>query len=215
MSFQRGYVSSDGLNFNEKERIVIYLLFFVHCDFIVIGHLGSNAKLVPCDQSTDDAADGDDESSFLSLTYFNLNFVNKKDLEVMNSDAAVFVNLAESGDLEAMKEMLEKVGKDEAEKLINAKDFDNYTALHAAAFHNQADIVKFLLENGQNVIDVNDVDNDDITPLMKAAIRGHTEVVKILVEMGADITHAAKNDVTAAFLAAGEGRVETLEYLIR
>ena len=59
------------------------------------------------------------------------------------------------------------------------------TPLHSAAFYGHIDVVRQLLEQGEN-IEARRSDNGS-TPFHIAARRGHTEVVGLLLEMGANI----------------------------
>jgi len=51
-------------------------------------------------------------------------------------------------------------------------------------------------------------------PVMEGSVRGHYYVVKYLIENGADINSTGVTGVNAAWLAAGEGRLDVLKYLI-
>ena len=168
--------------------------------FIWLGQLGGPASLIPCDYN------GTEDNYAHRISYFNLQFLQKKELEIMEGDIALSIVHAENGDLESLKAML-----DVDKELLYGKDWDDYTVLHAAAFEGQTDVVQYLLGKGA---DANEVDSDGITALMKAAVRGHIDVVKVLVEAGADIDATGNSDITAAWLAAGEGQHEVLKYLV-
>ena len=56
------------------------------------------------------------------------------------------------------------------------------TALHMAASHNQAEIVKMLIDSGANL---RCKDEEDSTPLHAAAAEGNLKIVRMLFEAGA------------------------------
>jgi ankyrin repeat protein len=61
--------------------------------------------------------------------------------------------------------------------VVNARDNDGDTPLHAAALRGQKDIVEILLAHGA---DVNAIDKTGRTPLNEAARRGHKGIVDLL-----------------------------------
>jgi ankyrin repeat protein len=62
------------------------------------------------------------------------------------------------------------------------------TALHLAAQHGRLDVVKWLIENGADVM-AKDMELNG-SPIIFAAIGGHPEVVRALVEGGANVDEA-------------------------
>ncbi|HWV99756.1 MAG TPA: ankyrin repeat domain-containing protein [Candidatus Acidoferrum sp.] len=86
---------------------------------------------------------------------------------------------AESGDLATVQDLIEQ---DPA--LVGAKDWDNLTPLHLAAFHGHKDVVEFLLAHAA---EVNAKTTAGVTPLHMAAQIGSQEVIEVLLAHGADI----------------------------
>ena len=69
-------------------------------------------------------------------------------------------------------------------KSINLKQFDGKTALHMAVILRSSENVRFILENGGLI---EEVDDEGRTPLIHAIESENAPVVKILIENGADI----------------------------
>lgn len=60
--------------------------------------------------------------------------------------------------------------------------------LHMAAEAGRVDFVKFLLENTDKDIDINEQDDEGSTSLHIAAKKGHKDIVQLLLKNGADVT---------------------------
>ncbi|XP_032676834.1 ankyrin repeat domain-containing protein 50 isoform X2 [Odontomachus brunneus] len=82
--------------------------------------------------------------------------------------------------------------------MVDCADWDQRTALRAAAWGGHEDIVKTLLQHGA---DVNRTDDEGRTALIAAAYMGHSEIVEHLLDFGAKIDHA-DNDGRAALSVA-------------
>jgi hypothetical protein len=68
--------------------------------------------------------------------------------------------------------------------IINLQDFTGQTTLMKAAWDNNLEIVKLLLERGANV---NLQRSSGETALMDAVVKNNIEIIKLLIEHGADI----------------------------
>lgn len=86
---------------------------------------------------------------------------------------------AEKGSIECMKYLL-SLGEDINRKSLAYKE----TALAAAAFSNQPEMVKFLLEHGAKM----DISKSKTNPLFSAIYARSAECVKILLDAGIDVT---------------------------
>lgn len=83
--------------------------------------------------------------------------------------------------------------------MVDCADWDQRTALRAAAWGGHEDIVKALLQHGA---DVNRTDDEGRTALIAAAYMGHSEIVEHLLDFGAEIDHADNDGRTALSVAA-------------
>src|SRR5882672_896012 len=83
---------------------------------------------------------------------------------------------AEQGDKTGVRKLLE-TGVD-----INAAQVDGTTALHWAAYHDDAEMVALLVRAGANV---NAVNRYGLPPLAQACTNGNAAIVKLLLDAGA------------------------------
>lgn len=115
---------------------------------------------------------------------------------------AAFVRAVESGDLQKVKELLDK-GVD-----VNASYAGSDTVLHRAVDGRRADIVSLLVEHGA---DVNARGEHGKTPL-HLAVWECVELVKILLEAGADVN--ARDDEGAQPIHCTTGDMSVLRLLV-
>ena len=106
-----------------------------------------------------------------------------------------------------------------AKLLPSASTLDRHRALSLAAQHGHADIVRLLLDAGENPDRTNPESNHPhTTPLHQAALGGHADVVRLMIERGAQLdikdkiyhatplgwaTHNAQTEVATLLRAAG------------
>jgi ankyrin repeat protein/L-ascorbate metabolism protein UlaG (beta-lactamase superfamily) len=115
-------------------------------------------------------------------------------------------NAARRGTLSIVKLHLEH-GVD-----VNAMDQHGWTPLIGAAFAN-ADVVKFLLDNGAKV---NTGKSEEMywTALLGAVRRGSPDMVKMLVEKGADVNAVNEEGMLPLHAAVGRGDRDIVETLV-
>ncbi|KAF3909902.1 Tankyrase-1 [Orbilia brochopaga] len=77
--------------------------------------------------------------------------------------------------------------------LVNAKDENGYTPIHAAASYGHLDLLRTLIREHGGDVNVRDDDGD--TPLFTAE---SVVVARCLIELGADFAHENDSGVTAA-----------------
>jgi len=105
--------------------------------------------------------------------------------------------------------------KDVERLLPGADEKSRHAALALAAQHGQAEVVRVLLETGENPNRFNpEGHHAHSTPLHQAALVGHLEVVRLLVERGARLDVEDKiYQATPLGWAEHGGQKETAEYL--
>src|SRR5579859_7092876 len=86
---------------------------------------------------------------------------------------------AEGGDLATVQSL---VNSDR--HLVEAKDWENLTPLHLAAFHGHKDVAEFLISQGASV---NAKTTSAVTPLHMAAQIGSQDVAQLLLDHKAEI----------------------------
>ncbi|XP_033732382.1 uncharacterized protein LOC117321879 isoform X2 [Pecten maximus] len=116
-------------------------------------------------------------------------------------------NPAYEGDLEKIIFMIVD-GFDPNEKY---EDFDNQTALHAAAIGGSLPIVHLLIQAGASI---HRIDKEMKTPLMYAAENNHINIVQYFLKMDADVTLRAEDGMTVLHYAAKAGHVGVLKLLL-
>jgi ankyrin repeat protein len=97
---------------------------------------------------------------------------------------------------------------------VNSKDITGSTALHWAAFTNDAEVAKILLSHGA---EIEAKDSTQQTPLMVAATRGSLSVMRVLIAANANTEARNSFGETVVFLAAARtepsDRAATLDLL--
>jgi ankyrin repeat protein len=96
---------------------------------------------------------------------------------------------------------------------IDGPQGDGSTALHWAAFNDDAELVKILLGSGANVRATTRM--GAITPLFMACTNGNAAIIELLLKAGADANSVKANGTTALMLAASSGSVDAVEALLR
>eukprot|EP01130_Rhizamoeba_saxonica_P014344 TRINITY_DN6260_c0_g1_i1.p1 TRINITY_DN6260_c0_g1~~TRINITY_DN6260_c0_g1_i1.p1 ORF type:complete len:1214 (-),score=247.54 TRINITY_DN6260_c0_g1_i1:28-3669(-) len=98
------------------------------------------------------------------------------------------------------------------EKIEYLTDSNKWTALHYAAYHAHKEIVELFIEN--NVF-LEPETTDSSVPLHLAAMRGNLECIKALVDSSeVSLNRKDKNHNTALLLAARNGHLEVVSYLV-
>jgi ankyrin repeat protein len=111
----------------------------------------------------------------------------------------------QSGDKQAVQALLKKKAD------VNASQTDGATALHWAAYLEDAETTSLLIRAGANVDARN---NYGITPLALAATNGNAVVIEHLLKAGANPNGAVRSGETPLMLAARSGKVEAVKALL-
>lgn len=128
----------------------------------------------------------------------------------------------EKGDVDLLKTALECTKAKEAfVSAIKAVSIRKRSPLITAVKHDHVDVLKFMLKDYKDVINIEQVSTimidkksiEDAPPLWTAATMGHFEIVKVLVDNGADINHTTKTNSTPIRGAAYDGHTQIVEYL--
>jgi ankyrin repeat protein len=125
-------------------------------------------------------------------------------------EAAPELDVFESAALGVVERLQQLVDEDPGKAL--ARSADDATALHFAAFFNQPECVRILLEHGADVHAVSPTFGN-VTPLHSAAAADSLEIVRRLVEHGADVNARQDGGFTALDAAVQNGNDELRRYL--
>lgn len=110
------------------------------------------------------------------------------------------------GDRVAVRELLDQGVE------VNAPQGDGSTALHWAAYRDDAELVALLLDAGADIGATTRL--GELTPLFMAAKNGNAEIVRLLLEAGASATATNTNGTSPLMLAAASGDVPTIAVLL-
>lgn len=125
-----------------------------------------------------------------------LDIENWSENEIQRDPGKQLLLYAENNKLEPLEKLL-----DSQPKLISYKDNDGYTALHRAAYSNNLEIVKSLIEHGANLEARTEM---GWTPLHSAGYWNNVEVVNYLLNNGSNINALTNSGQTALHLAASQ-----------
>ena len=118
----------------------------------------------------------------------------------------------QQGNLEQVKIILEKLDKLEREAVLTTADANTALPLHWAALNGRTDIVRLLISCGSNV---NALAGDQQAPALHWAIcKGHLPAIAALIDCGADWRLSDKQGYNAVHIAAQNGQMMALLYLI-
>ncbi|RYG67307.1 hypothetical protein EON64_07725, partial [archaeon] len=196
---QSGYVlTEDGNKYCLKR--VGDTASIVKCD---LGYSAVNLQCRPPDlYSILNARNG----CIMMLLFCLILVASKDDIELMSSDGARLITAAMDNDLPSVQAFLSK------DVSINARDWDNTTALMAAASKGHEEMVRFLVNRGA---DVHLRDKNNLTALSEAALVGHMGIITLLASKGAGMDVRAATGATPLWLAASEGRAEVVRFLLK
>jgi uncharacterized protein len=119
--------------------------------------------------------------------------------------AAPLVDAVKQKDMATVRALLQKRVD------VNAPEGDGATALHWAAYQDDAEMVDLLIASGAKVNVANDL---AITPLYLASANGNAVIVNRLLEAGANPNAASETGVTPLMEAARSGNVRVVRALL-
>jgi ankyrin repeat protein len=112
---------------------------------------------------------------------------------------------AEQGDLNAVQSLVQRAD-------VNAAQGDGMTALHWAAYRENVEMARVLIQAGANVNAANRL--KAVTPLLIASNAGNAVLIDLLLKSGADANLANALGTTPLMLAAASGKVEAVKALL-
>jgi uncharacterized protein len=121
------------------------------------------------------------------------------------SKASEVADAMKRGDKQAVAALLKKKAD------VNALQSDGATALHWAAYLEDAEATAMLIRAGANV---NATNNYGVTPLILAATNGNAPIINQLLLAGVDPNVTVRAGETALMLAARSGKVEAVRALL-
>jgi ankyrin repeat protein len=121
------------------------------------------------------------------------------------AERATLADAAERRDQAGVRALL-KGGVD-----VNAPQIDGTTALHWAAYYEDAETAALLVKAGANV---NAANRYGVAPLALACTNGNAAVVRLLLDAGADASATMKGGETVLMLAARSGSVDAVKALL-
>ncbi|XP_033973215.1 LOW QUALITY PROTEIN: receptor-interacting serine/threonine-protein kinase 4 [Trematomus bernacchii] len=144
---------------------------------------------------------GNEEAvKFLLLNNANPNFANAR--------GSTPLHLATEKHLKSLAELL--LGRRSTN--INAKDEDQYTALHWAAQIGDEAITRLLLDRGAAI---NETDGQGRTPAHVACQHGQENVIRVLLSRGVDVRIRGKDNWTALHFASWQGHLGIVKLLVK
>jgi len=121
------------------------------------------------------------------------------------AERATLADAAERRDRAAVRTLLTG-GAD-----VNTTQVDGTTALHWAAYHDDAETAAVLVKAGANV---NAANRYGVPPLAIACTNGNAAVVRLLLEAGADANATMKGGESVLMLAARAGSLDAVKALL-
>nr|XP_040038828.1 LOW QUALITY PROTEIN: receptor-interacting serine/threonine-protein kinase 4 [Gasterosteus aculeatus aculeatus] len=134
--------------------------------------------------------------------------LNNANPNLANARGSTPLHLATERHLKSMAELL--LGRRCTN--VNAKDEDQYTALHWAAQNGDEAITRLLLDRGAAI---NETDGQGRTPAHVACQHGQENVIRVLLSRGADVHIRGKDDWTALHLASWQGHLGIVKLLVK
>lgn len=119
---------------------------------------------------------------------------------------APLADAAMQGDLARVRLLLESSSD------VNQAHGDGTTALHWAAYRDDLELARLLVEAGADASAT--TRNGAFTPLLMAARNGNAAMIKLLAEAGADARAVNENGTTALMLAAASGKRDAVLKLL-
>jgi ankyrin repeat protein len=126
-------------------------------------------------------------------------------VSAVTAASSPLADAAERRDQKSVRELLQTRAD------VNAAQADGTTALHWAAYNDDAEMAGLLVKAGANV---NSLNHYGAAPLAQACQNGSAVIVKLLLDAGANVDTTLKGGETALMLAARAGNLEAVKMLL-
>ncbi|KAM4544605.1 receptor-interacting serine/threonine-protein kinase 4 [Odontesthes bonariensis] len=134
--------------------------------------------------------------------------LNNANPNLANARGSTPLHLATEKHLKPLAELL--LGRRSTN--VNAKDEDQYTALHWAAQNGDEAITRLLLDRSAAI---NETDGQGRTPAHVACQHGQENVIRVLLSRGADVRIKGKDNWTALHFASWQGHLGIAKLLVK
>lgn len=134
--------------------------------------------------------------------------LNNANPNLANGRGSTPLHLATEKHLKSLAELL--LGRRSTN--VNAKDEDQYTALHWAAQNGDEAITRLLLDRAAAI---NETDGQGRTPAHVACQHGQENVFRVLLSRGADVQIKGKDNWTPLHYAAWQGHLGIVKLLVK
>ncbi len=112
------------------------------------------------------------------------------------------------------EEAIVKQHLDKNPEWVNSFSADGFTALGLAAFFNNMEVVRILLNKGANP-NIAANNSFKVAPLHSACASGNVEIAKLLLDAGAYVNSRQLEDVTPLHSAAHNGNIDLTTLLLK
>lgn len=153
-----------------------------------------------------DDKDENGSSGFLIIAYSSIDeaFVKAKELK----ETFTFHEAVVAGELEMVEAHLSQ-----GSQIINVHSQDGFTLLSLAAFFNQTEIAKLLLDKGANP-DLQATNPSRVNALHAAVAKENYELCRIFIEHGANVNAVQMQNVTPLHSAVHRGDLALVKLLV-
>ena len=152
--------------------------------------------------------DANGSSGFMLMAYSGLETIFKEAIELKTSFS--FYEAIISGKIEQVRKYL----KQSNSAIVNTHSTDGFTPLSLAAFFNQTEIAKTLVDNGADP-NIHATNPSKVNALHAAVAKENYKLCELFIKMGIDINAVQTRHVTALHSAVHRGNLDLTQLLIK